>query len=44
MISCGSSELGEMTFATFMVGLSTQALIHLGEIPDPQSGQGRKRI
>jgi hypothetical protein len=29
----------EMTFATFMVGLSTQALVHLGEIRDPQ-GQG----
>jgi hypothetical protein len=29
----------EMTFATFMVGLSTQALVHLGEIHDPQ-GRG----
>jgi Domain of unknown function (DUF1844) len=28
----------EMTFATFMVGLSTQALVHLGEIRDPQGG------
>jgi hypothetical protein len=27
----------EISFATFMVGLSTQALMHLGEIPDPQS-------
>ena len=26
----------EITFATFMVGLSTQALMHLGEIRDPQ--------
>lgn len=30
---------GELTFATFMVGLSTQALIHLGEIPEPHSGK-----
>jgi len=30
----GASE--EMTFATFMVGLSTQALMHLGEIRDPR--------
>lgn len=26
----------EITFGTFVVGLSTQALMHLGEIPDPQ--------
>jgi hypothetical protein len=26
----------EITFATFVVGLSTQALMHLGEIRDPQ--------
>ncbi len=29
-------EAAEITFATFMVGLSTQALFHLGEIGDPQ--------
>jgi len=29
----------ELTFATFMVGLSTQALVHLGEIPEPHSGK-----
>jgi hypothetical protein len=29
----------EITFATFMVGLSTQALMHLGEIQDPQDEQ-----
>lgn len=30
---------GEINFAAFVVGLSTQALVHLGEIPDPQ-GEG----
>lgn len=34
-----AASMGEMSFATFMVGLSTQALVHLGEMPDPQSGQ-----
>jgi len=29
----------EINFGTFVVGLSTQALVHLGEIPDPLSGQ-----
>jgi uncharacterized protein DUF1844 len=28
----------EITFETFVVGLSTQALVHLGEIPDPHAG------
>jgi hypothetical protein len=27
--------LPEMTFSTFVIGLSTQALVLLGEIPDP---------
>ena len=30
---------GEITFGTFVVGLSTQALMHLGEIPDPHTNQ-----
>jgi hypothetical protein len=29
----------EITFGTFVVGLSTQALMHLGEIPDPHTNQ-----
>ncbi len=28
-----------VTFSTFILGLSTQALLHLGEIPDPLNGQ-----
>ncbi len=33
------SALAEINFSTFVVGLSTQALLHLGEIPDPATGQ-----
>lgn len=29
----------EITFATFVVGLSTQALVHLGELRDPHTNQ-----
>jgi hypothetical protein len=29
----------EITFATFVVGLSTQALVHLGELADPNTSQ-----
>jgi len=30
---------GALSFVTFMMGLSTQALVHLGEIPEPHSGK-----
>ncbi|HLW69779.1 MAG TPA: DUF1844 domain-containing protein [Candidatus Binataceae bacterium] len=33
-----AGPLGELNFASFMVGLSSQALFHLGEIVDPQAG------
>jgi hypothetical protein len=29
----------EITFGNFLVSLSTQALMHLGDIPDPQTGR-----
>ena len=38
------AAIAEMTFATFMVSLSTQALMHLGEVPDPNSGQFLKDL
>jgi hypothetical protein len=31
--------LAEMSFSTFVMGLTTQALMHLGEIPDPVDNQ-----
>lgn len=34
-----SREISEISFSTFVIGLSTQALMHLGEIPDPLSGK-----
>jgi len=30
----------EINFSTFVMGLSTQALMHLGEIPDPEAPHG----
>lgn len=32
-------DLPEISFSTFVIGLSTQALMHLGEIPNPLSGK-----
>jgi hypothetical protein len=37
--SAGTADAGEISFTAFMVGLSTQALMQLGEISDPQGGQ-----
>jgi uncharacterized protein DUF1844 len=31
----------EINFSTFVMGLSTQALMHLGEIADPEAPHGR---
>ena len=36
--------LPEINFSTFIISLSTQALMHLGEIADPQSGKVNKDI
>jgi Domain of unknown function (DUF1844) len=35
----GQAMPPEIGFATFVVSLSTQALMHLGEIPDPMTNQ-----
>ncbi len=34
----GKEALPAIDFSTFIISLSTQALMHLGEIPDPLSG------
>ncbi len=35
----GHEALPEINFSTFVISLSTQALMHLGEIPNPLSGK-----
>ena len=35
---------GELSFATFVFSLSTQALVHLGEIADPVDGSTRVHL
>ena len=34
--------LPEVNFSSFLLSLSSSVLLHLGEIPDPQSGEKRK--
>src|SRR5579871_600270 len=38
------AEGPEINFATFVVSLSTQALMHLGEIPDPMTRQVQRDL
>lgn len=33
--AAAEASFSEMSFSTFVMGLTTQALMHLGEIPDP---------
>jgi len=41
--SCGCGEhlmgLPEMDFSTFVLSLSSSAMVHLGEAPDPSTGK-----
>ncbi len=40
----GSCVLPEVTFTTFIMSLNTSALYHLGELPDPVTGQSGKDL
>jgi len=40
----GQEPLPEINFSTFIISLSTQALMHLGEIPNPLSGKSETDI
>lgn len=33
------TPLPEVTFATFVMSLASSALVHLGEVPEPESGR-----
>jgi len=38
------TQLPEVNFATFIFSLSSSALLHFGEIPDPSSGTKKKNL
>ncbi len=40
----GDETLPEINFSTFVISLSTQALMHLGEIPNPLSGKEERDV
>jgi len=38
------TPLPEVNFSSFILSLSSSVLLHLGEIPDPQSGENKKDL
>jgi hypothetical protein len=38
------AEAGEISFGAFLISLSTEALVHLGEMADPSSGQEQRDL
>jgi hypothetical protein len=40
----GEMPLPEITFASFLISLSSSAFIHLGDIPDPATGETKKDL
>ena len=43
-VSSGPTDLEPVTFSTFVLGLSTQALMHLGEIENPIAGKVERNL
>ncbi len=37
-------QMPEVTFTTFILSLASSALVHLGEVPEPESGQAAENI
>ena len=43
--SCSkNSPLPQVTFSTFVLSLASTALVHLGEVPEPESGEMREDL
>ncbi|MGZ6186701.1 MAG: DUF1844 domain-containing protein [Candidatus Binataceae bacterium] len=42
--SQAGAETGDISFGAFLMSLSTEALVHLGEMADPSSGQAQRDL
>lgn len=38
-LSCGCADLPQLDFGTFVLSMSSSVLVHLGEVPEPESGE-----
>lgn len=43
-LSCSCPEMPQLDFGTFVLSMSSSALVHLGEVPEPESGQIMENI
>ena len=42
---CGkNTPLPQVTFSTFVLSIASTALVHLGEVPEPESGEMREDL
>ena len=42
--SAAPADVPPVTFSSFILGISTQALMHLGEVGDPEHGEGHRDL
>jgi hypothetical protein len=38
-LSCSCPEMPQLDFGTFVLSMSSSALVYLGEVPEPETGQ-----
>lgn len=38
-LACDCSELPQLDFSTFVLSMSSSTLVHLGEVPEPETGE-----
>lgn len=43
-LTCGCPELPQLDFGTFVLSMSSSALVHLGEVPEPESGEYMENV
>lgn len=43
-LKCVCSDLPQLDFSTFVLSMSSSALVHLGDVPEPESGRIVKNI
>lgn len=43
-LSCSCPEMPQLDFGTFVLSMSSSALVQLGEVPEPETGQYMENI
>jgi hypothetical protein len=43
-LSCSCPEMPQLDFGTFVLSMSSSALVYLGEVPEPETGQMMENV